>query len=194
VKYTVQGGVETPLSERISDNFKFILPLLLLLVLAIYIGITHNFGGRRGHSPLTLGIYTVKTNGGGGNGTSSNKADANHGNGNLTAGPSNLQSASTGLAPATTIPSTGGSGGLISTSSLPTGGGTGGSSAGGGTTTPPITTYPTPPPPPVPTFPCVDLVTGQVMTCTYAACTPPIALLLGQKALLTTSGTCAVIN
>lgn len=189
MKYTVQGGLQQSPLPRLVSRYKYLIPLLLLLIFVGYAGLTTSGPGRGPSKPLTLGIYTIKSS------NDTGQAGAAGVNKPHTSSPSGTGSGSTPPAAtaistpapaysATGTPLQGGMGGgdtLGGTGiTVPTGGDTGGS--GGSTGSPP------------PTFSCLDAITNAVVTCTYQACTPPVSLLGGQKAYLTTTGTCVIIN
>jgi len=202
MKYTIQKGVERPFLGRISDNARFLLPLLVILAGVLLFLLYPNNSSKRPNKPLTLGIYTVKTSD---QKTSSkpgsNTTGNNGGNSDLSGSGQSpgINPQLGGFSPVTAVaPPT-------SSSSYTTGGIVGGMGGGGGTSSTPITSTGsgggsgggtiTPPPPPPPTstgsIVCTDLLTlSQVCT----ACTPPLILQPGQKALLYTNGSCVAVN
>lgn len=203
MRYTLANGVERHLSSKFTDNYKFIVPLIVLLVGALIIGL-HDSTSKRPHQPLTLGIYTIKSNSGSDNNHSGGHTGSNQAS-HTTPGSASPMSASgivaSSVAPVSSLqgglgggggslqttgsvlPPTGGMGGGGVTSGSSTGGSsTGGGGTGGGTVTPPPST-----------FPCVDLA-GASFTCTYQTCVPPLGLTNGHKAYVTTTGLCVVIN
>src|SRR5665213_585659 len=60
MRYTIRAGVEHPYSALASDSSRFILPLIVILAGVLYFGL-HSYQLHKPASPLTLGIYTVKT-------------------------------------------------------------------------------------------------------------------------------------
>lgn len=175
MKYTLQSGVDRPISQKFTDNLRFVLPLLFIFLLVVALGITQRGRGGNSRKPLTLGIYTVKTPDPNQNGGSSN------GGGNTNSPSSSSSAASlntSSLSPVASGAVAPSDSSALTASTVPT------------TTTPPQTSTP---PAPL-TFPCFDLSTGLNVTCTYQACTPPVALIGSQKAYLTVTDTCAIVN
>jgi hypothetical protein len=182
MRYTMATGVERPLSSRFTDSYRFLLPLLLLLVLVIAVGLRHS-SIRQPAKPLTLGIYTIKS----GHKSSGQPGGQSNGQGasaSVSAEPT-LNNNFAATAPASYLQ--GGSGGGLASGNLQSAGGvtppapTGGMGGGGGSTGPVSTG----------TIVCSDLLSAAQL-CT--ACTPPVTLVAGQKALLYTDGSCVVIN
>lgn len=198
MKYTIRGGVTHQLSERINDNLHFILPALII-VAGILFFLLNPGGPSRSAKPLTLGIYTVNT----GNSSkpsnstkSDNSGNQNNGGSSNTDlnGPTQGQTMNPQLGSASLLPPPApSSSGLAATppSVSGTSGGLGGGDlggTGGGTST---GVPPTPPPPPAPTVVCTNTLSlAQICT----ACTPPLTLMPGQKALLSADGTCVAVN
>jgi hypothetical protein len=71
MRYTIRAGVNHPFSERAGDNSRFILPLLVILAGVLFF-VQNPYHIRKNVSPLTLGIYTVKTPGSGASGGGDN--------------------------------------------------------------------------------------------------------------------------
>jgi hypothetical protein len=197
MKYTIRGGVTHQLSERINDNLHFILPALII-VAGILFFLLNPGGPSRGAKPLTLGIYTVNT--GSSKPNNPNKPNSSGSQSNSGSGSTNLSGLTQGqtmnpqLGSASLLPPPApSSSGLAATppSASGTSGGLGGgdlSGTGGGTST---GVPPTPPPPPAPTVVCTNTLSlAQICT----ACTPPLTLMPGQKALLSADGTCIAVN
>jgi hypothetical protein len=171
MKYTIRNGVVRPFSEHISDNARFILPLLIILagVLFFMLGPRH---AQSPQHPLTLGIYTVKTpnqNSGGSKTSSDTSGGPSSGSGAV---------ALTGQSPVTPI-SLGTSSTTASSTPSPavspvTTGGMGG--GGGGT---PVVTC--------------DNSSG-LLPITCLACAPALVVPVGQKVLLSTDGSCSLLN
>ncbi|MDB5160751.1 MAG: hypothetical protein JWO96_131 [Candidatus Saccharibacteria bacterium] len=190
MKYTLRSGVEHPFSEKFTDNRRFILPLLGLLVLIIFLGLLHAGKFRSGPRPLTLGIYTVKTPGSSssdsGTGSTNNQGNPGGGSSMATSFPSDGTAANpqaaTVLANATGSSTTPSSGTPVAT------GGMGGGSLpvvqGGGTpmVPPPIVSTPPPPPPP------------PAAVLPYVLCSPALDLQTGGKRVLAADGTCITVN
>jgi hypothetical protein len=190
MKYTIQRGVNHPFSERFSSNSRYLLPLLVILVGLLFF-VINPYHTTKKPSPLTLGIYTVKSstsNPGG-----SNNNDSTGGNSDLSGSGQNanvnpqlgvVTPLSGGSAPAGTSPNPsaaigGMGGGLPDTGTGSTGGsGTGGT---GGTTPSPTTVS------------CVNQLTQTATLCVfpYQTCTIPLSPVIGYK---TVDGTCIVIN
>jgi hypothetical protein len=168
MRYTIQKGVERQFSERVKTNSRFILPLLVILAGVLFFSLNPYHSNKSPSKPLTLGIYTVKTPGGG--------SDLSGGTGG-----SNLNPQLAAASPIFTAPAPNTSGTTGGGSGLPVGG-----SGGGGSTI-----QPTSPPTSTGSVVCTDLLTlSQVCT----ICTPALLLQPGQKALLYTDGTCTAIN
>lgn len=188
MKYTMQSGLQRPFLPRIISNYKYLIPLLMLLVFVGYAGLMPSGPTNHPGKPLTLGIYTIKSSSASG---PSSTAGANKPNSSAPSNPGSSAPPETAAistpAPAYSALGTalqggmGGGGDTLGgiTITVPSGG-TGGSGSG------------TPSPPP--TFSCLDAISNAVVTCTYQTCTPPVSLLGGQKAYLTTTGSCVIIN
>ena len=181
MKYTLQSGVEHPLLPKFTDNLRFKLPLVAILLLMVIFGLSHHGGNQRSPKPLTLGIYTVKTpdstnsspngsTGGSGSGSASGGSTVLTGPTyqSLIGPPTSSSSTPSVTTPAVSSPVTTGGGG-----SGGTGGGSGGVSS------------------PVGTVVCTG-ISSLPITC--ALCTNPVSLTTGQKAILNSDGTCTVID
>jgi len=177
MRYTFKSGVERRFSEKLKTSFRFILPLLAIFVLVVLLGISSNSPTPK-KKPLTLGIYTIKSDDGG-------SASGNNSN----SGNSSSQDTSTShpAAMSTSLPDT--SGLASSGSNLPSGG------LGGVPSSPPSTGS-TPPAGGLGggTVPTCSLNQIATYTCLVTQCTPNVTLNSGQKAILGLDGTCVVIN
>lgn len=181
MRYTMQTGVQRPVLSRITGRYKYLIPLLLLLVFVGYAGLAPSGPGRRPGKPLTLGIYTIKSSDNRGP-AAANPSKDNHKPSGSTANSATMSPAS----PAITTPAPA----YSATGTALQGGMGGGTSDGGDITLPGGGGSPSPPS----TFPCTDISSGVTVTCTYQTCAPPISLLGSQKAYLTTTGTCVIVN
>lgn len=191
MRYTMQSGVERPLLARIIDKYKLLVPLLLLLFFVGYVGLSGSSPGQKPAKPLTLGIYTIKSNGKSPNPSAdkNNKSSNQPANAPIITASGESYSMTT-AAPVYAAPAAnlqGGMGGGGSIGSIPIGGGSGGGTGGGSTGGTGGGTGST-------TFPCVDITSGLTVTCTYQACAPPLTLTGSHKAYVSTTGTCVVVN
>lgn len=182
--YTInQGYREDHGLDRVQRGLLIGLPAIILLL---------SFGAIRHHNPIgnsgaqsakLIPIVSSLSNG-------STKPGSSDNGGSSGANSSATTSASAGTTGGSAQTSgslaTTGSGGSTTSSGSTLVGGRGGGPISG-TTGGTGTTTPT-------TFPCVDATTGVTVTCTYQTCTPPLSLATGQKAYLTTTGTCIVVN
>lgn len=188
--YSINGGVHQFHWQRLVRDSGLALPLIAIafIIIAAVSVSTHQSSGQSPYIPIKKPALTIKTTGSGnpsskgGNKPASSSPSTSSGTASSPITPSitpamSFSALDTPSTSPVTSPITGGLGG----GDIGGGGGdTGGSSSGSGGSVPT-------------TFPCVD-VTGASFTCTQEACTPPLALQPGQKALLTTTGTCAILN
>jgi hypothetical protein len=182
MKYTIRSGVERPFLVHVKENFKYLIPLFVILAGVLsFLLIPHHGDGSRSSA---LGIYTVKTP----DKNSGDKKAGGSGTGNTTK-PNGTPASGATLSTQSSLPAVGG--GL--------GGGTGGASGSIGS--------PTPTPTPVPvtggtgggggtgttTVSCVNQLTQTATLCVfpYQTCTMPLSGIIGYK---TIDGTCIVIN
>ena len=186
MRYTIQHGVEHQFSEHVNDNVRFILPLLVILAGVTFFLLNPYHFHKSPAKPFTLGIYTVKTP------DNNSKSTSNDNNGSKNTGSSTNLSGSGQIAtvnPQTTVSGMSAPAGTSSlgssTSTLPTGGMGGGGSTPTPSVTPPAVTTP------VATVVCTN-TSAVPIVCT--ACTVPITLMAGQKALLSSDGTCTAID
>ena len=170
MKYTIERGTERPLSDKISDNLRYLFPLVLILIGALYFGLHQNGNNHKVQKPLTLGIYTVNT------------TDDNSGNSNPSSSGNNSEANSEGtqLTPQTTIPSSQIAPSSPGSAVNVTGLAPGGSGSGDAVTNTTVS--------------CVDKLTNTTLVCVfpYAACTPPLAPTL--QGVKTVDGTCIIVN
>jgi hypothetical protein len=175
MRYTIRDGVEHRFSSKFANNYKLLIPLFALLIFVVLISPWHS-AVKKSPGPRTLGIYTIKS-------TSDNPSPSNN---NPSTGGSSSPTATPTLSPPLSQ-----SAPLAASASPSLQGGMGGGVPSGGDVqsggSVPTSTVPT-------TFPCVDITSGLAFTCTEQACTPPVTLIGSQKAWLTTTGSCVVVN
>lgn len=198
MKYTIRNGVSSPLSERAKQNFRYLLPLLVILAGVLFLTLNPGTNGTK-PKPLTLGIYTIKTpaspsnkgggstgsksDNGGGGGSSATSPDLS---GNMTASTVAPIAPASGL-PGGAAPTSGGTavlpGGMGGGGGGTTGstGGTGGTGGGTGNTS-------------APTVVSTCDNTGGISPLTCSACTTATLIAIGSKALIYSDGTCVVVN
>jgi len=169
VLYTVNAGPINRLRQAWLRTGGIGLPLLALgfLLLAAFSFTTSGSAGKNPYIATHKNLNTAKQ-------TSAKPATANPSGPSPTSSPSSQNQIAGVQNPVATIQS--------NTNLVPITGG-----LGGGDSTPLTNT----PPPATLTVACTDLLSvSQICT----ACTPPLTLQPGQKALLSSDGTCAAVN
>lgn len=190
MKYTIRDGVEHPFSERASQSFRYILPLLVILTGVLVFALNQNHNSRQA-KPVTLGIYSIKSSSKTGGGTSSAGSDnKTGGSGAAPDSPAAADTMASSMAGQSVAPvSLPGS-----TSTSPVTGATGGMGGGldGGGTTDSGGTPAIPPSAPTTTVTCDN--TGGLLPMTCGVCASDFMVPVGQKVLLSSSGSCTLIN
>lgn len=196
--YTYKQGVDRQLKQRIIRGGGLILPAvsLLFIIIAILSFNTHQSSGQSPNIPIqtkSSQISNLKPKAPGVNSKKGNPSQGQNGSSSAISLDSGARPAmsfgslnSPVSQPAISAPTPAGTGGGLGGGDIAPGdgGSSGGGSlptgSGGGASSPPA-----------PTLACTNLLSlAQVCT----ACSPPLTLQPGQKALLSSNGTCTSVN
>ena len=172
MRYTIRDGAERPFSGRAKENLRYLLPLLVILVGVLFFALSPN-DNKNNQKPYTLGVYTVK----------SPNTPAGNNNSNNSSGNDGSSSSPTTSPTALSVNTVSGLGSTDNSAPTPTvtvpvGGMGGGGDTGGS--------------PPTSVIACDN--TGGILPITCEACAPALVVPVGQKVLLSSSGSCSLLN